>query len=376
VRRALIGLVLLAIIAALLIGLRPKEEVHEENRQGPSWYDIMWKSYPELGEGAVTYEYSPINENIIMSISPLGHIFHHTDGTPGHPLPTDHTYWFSDGMEKVVRAPARGVITRISVSGDYSVTITHTNTFKSVFGHIYELYPSILSQAGDLKTNDEKEVYIPVEAGQEIGIVRGVLDFGAYDKNVTLSFIHPERYGPLTRHTVSPLDYFKEPLRSFLYSKTEREAEPRGGKIDFDEPGKLVGNWFIEGTGESWEENWWKKPVAFVYDFLDPRYLRVSLGAETLRPYGGLFAVKGNGPDFKDIDVNSGEIVYKLMATMEGIERLHELYPDRWLYDPNYFRVDYTLLVKMIDNERIKLEVFPGDVDNPSFTEKAKYYVR
>jgi len=30
----------------------------------------------------------------------------------------------------------------------------------------------------------------------------------------------------------------------------------------------------------------------------------------------------------------------------------------------------------MIDNERIKLEVFPGDMDNPSFTEKAKYYVR
>jgi len=168
--------------------------------------------------------------------------------------------------------------------GDYSVTITHTNTSKSVFWHLSELEPSVLSQAGELKSGDNPDVYIPIEAGQIIGKATGVLDFGAYDKTAILSFIHPERYGPLTRHTVCPLDYFAEPTRSFLYSKTDRGAEPRGGKIDFDQPGKLVGNWFIEGTGDSTEENRWKKPVAFVHDFLDPKYLRVSSLRKHSRP--------------------------------------------------------------------------------------------
>ena len=359
-RRVLLGLVLLAVVTALFLVLRSQREVHE-NQQPLSWYDMVWKVYPELGEGPVTYEYSPLDPEIITVIDPLGHIFYHRDGTIPHPLPTDHTYWFSTGTEKVVRVPAKGVITLISFYGDFSVTITHTNTFKSVFWHIYELYPSILSQAGGMEPNSEKQVYIPVEAGQEIGIARGVLDFGAYDKTVT-RFINPERYGPLTRHTVCPLDYFAEPLKSLLYSKVERKAEPRGGEIDFDQPGKLAGNWFIEGAGDYTDQNLWKKVVAFVYDYLEPSNLRISLSWETFPPYGELFSVKGNGPDFREVDVNTGEVVYKL-------------YPLCTPYSPEQ-GVYCTLLVKMVDNDRIKLEVFPGDVDNPSFTENAKYYVR
>jgi len=112
VRGMLIGLALLAIMVALFLVPRLQEEVHE-NRPELSWYETVWRNYPELGEGTVTYEYTPLDENIITSISPLGHIFHHRDGIPGHPLPTDHTYWVSEGTEKVVGAPARGVITRI-----------------------------------------------------------------------------------------------------------------------------------------------------------------------------------------------------------------------------------------------------------------------
>ncbi len=72
-------------------------------------------------------------------------------------------------------------------------------------------------------------------------------------------------------------------------------------------------------------------------------------------------------------DVNSGKVVYKLMETMEGVERLHEPYPDGWFYDSDYV-VQCALLVRMVDSERIRLEIFRGDGENPSFT--SKYYVR
>ncbi|MEM1689682.1 MAG: hypothetical protein QXX33_01470 [Candidatus Hadarchaeales archaeon] len=351
-----------------------EETGKENNRNIFDHWEWWWGNYPELGEGSVVYEVCPVDENLLEDITPLGHIFYRKDIPGAHPIPTEHTYWTIRSPCQVV-APTGGVITRICMSAqdDYSVEISHTNTFRSKFYHIRILSSNILENVGELHYGSNS-VYIPVKAGDPIGIPWLRFDFGAYDRTVK-HFIHPEKYCPEIASAVCPLDYFKEPLRSRLLNLTLREIEPRGGQHDFDEPGKLVGNWILENTLTTCDNDGWKKFVAFVYDLLDPRYLAVSLSAEALPPYGGLFRVKGNGPDFREIDVNSGEVVYKLMETLEGVERLAELYPDRWFVSQE-FVVQYTLLVKMIDNERIKLEVFPGDVPNPTFTENAKYYTR
>ncbi len=65
---------------------------------------------------------------------------------------------------------------------------------------------------------------------------------------------------------MDPFAYFEEPLRTHLLEKNLRAAEPRGGRVDFDIDGRLVGNWFLEGTKGDDEQ----KALAFVYDYLDP----------------------------------------------------------------------------------------------------------
>ncbi len=341
--------------------------------------DAAWGNYPGLGEGTVTYEVSPVDLKYIREISPLGHI-----SACGHPIPTSHIYWElartdlepfppEDGFNKPVRAPARGVVTKIIFTSwagyaDYSVHISHTNTFRTVFNHLSEIDSEILSKTGTLQVGENK-IYVPVDAGHIIGRTSAAyaqsaaLDMGTYDRTVH-HFIHPEKYPVLIPNAVSPFDYFRDDLKALVYEKVKRRTEPRGGKFDFDERGKLVGNWFLEGTTGSTDDGW-KNYLSFAYDMYDPQYLRISLGEKA----GCMLArVKGNAPDFKDIDVTSGEVVYKLIPVEEGAEFLS--------YCPLSDYVIATLLVKMINIEKIKIEVFDGDISNPSFTSNAKYYTR
>jgi len=347
----------------------------KSNPTEPTWKEMendWWGNYPELGTGTAVFDVSPMDSDHVSDIFPLGHIFHHKDNTPSHPIPTDHMYWTpsSDITDRSVRAPARAIITKINYSSvDYSIVLTYTNSFKTIFWHVSELDSSIVKSAGSIKIGDNK-TYIKVEAGQRIGKANA-LDIGAYDRDTMLTFIHPEKYVIPTPHTVCPLDYFREPLKTKLYGYVKRRIEPRGGKINFDEYGKLVGNWFVEGTKNVGGNDGYKKFIAFVYDALDPRYLRVSLGVEMIQ--GGLLArVQNNAPDFKNIDVKSGEVIYKLMEVGEGDEFWNEQsgtpMPD--------FVIEYTLLVKLLDNEKIKVELFNGDVQSPAFTQAAKIYTR
>lgn len=202
------------------------------------------------------------------------------DPAAGHTFPTDHVYFVLSNPGAYpppyeVKAPADGIITRIDYyrldwpegsghSGkydDYRMIITHTNTFQSYYAHMAELAEWIHEQCGELNPNDFTNVRIPVHAGDIVGKAGGrpgaqyCLDMGAMDSEVELYFIHPEKYDQtFTVHAVCPLDYFEADIRDALYSKVERTAEPRGGKIDFDQPGKLVGGWFLEGTAEFGEQ--------------------------------------------------------------------------------------------------------------------------
>ena len=50
-------------------------------------------------------------------------------------------------------------------------------------------------------------------------------------------------------HVVDLFQFTQEPLRDQLLALLERDATPRWGKIDYDQDGKLIGNWFKVGTG-------------------------------------------------------------------------------------------------------------------------------
>ncbi|MFQ6129323.1 MAG: hypothetical protein ACE5OT_00735 [Candidatus Hadarchaeaceae archaeon] len=344
------------------------DENHSEGGSGEG------ENYPGLGEGPVTFTYVPLNEGDYTEIVPLGNL-----NPPGHTFPTDHIYfYFTDPWAYPppyqVKAPADGIITAISYyqydwpegsghSGkfnDYGVTITHTNTFKSKLGHISELENWVLEQAGTLELGwNLVEIPIPVNAGDIVGKTGGrpgylfAFDMWALNENVTLNFIHPEKYGDAA-HAVSPLDYFEDNLKASLYEKVSRTAEPRGGKIDFDQMGKLVGNWFLENITDPLRE--WEKHLAFVYDRDDPSQIRVSVGG-TLPISVSVYEVEGNSPDPAQVSPENGIVTYRLNEVRGGASTA-------------------TILVQVIDDEKIKVEGFKGHLSNPTFTLNAKYYTR
>ncbi len=162
---------------------------------------------------------------------------------------------------------------------------------------------------------DEKvEVSIPVRAGEVLGVARVrpgqcCLDWGVVDYGVTLGFIHPETYPPSMAHAVCPLDYLREDLRERAYQKVRRVDEPRGGKIDYDLPGRLSGNWFLEG-GEPGVWNW-SRHLAFVYHTFNASQPVVSVGGNALSPLPtGLY--NASGPDPASVTVESGVVTYYL----------------------------------------------------------------
>jgi hypothetical protein len=327
------------------------------------------------GEGPIIFTCLPLNENDYNEIYPLGSL-----SPPGHTFPTDHVYFklttpWTYPPPYQVKAPADGTITEIYYSqydwpegsghsgkyNDYCITITHTSTFKTKFGHLSELENWVLEQAGTLELGwNLIETPVPVSVGDVVGRlagqggVQGDLDMWAIDEEVTLNFIHPEKFS-YGAHAVCPLDYFEDNLKAALYQKVSRTAEPRCGKIDFDQPGKLVGNWFLENTTEPLGE--WEKHLVFVYDRDDPTQIRISLGG-TLPITVGVYEVEGNSPDPAEVSVENGIIVYRLSGTT------------------NWEGETATILAQVVDNERIKVEAFDGHPPDPTFTSNAKYYTR
>jgi len=361
--------------------------------------NIWWGDNPELGTGPVTYEVLPLEPIYFSLVSPLGHL------AGSHPIPTDHVYFelsrtdlgaTVEGFGKPVYAPAKGVIVHVKYGinagyPDYTVKIKHTNNFVTVFGHLSTVEPFIMEHlAGyDLEHLPEPNyLYVTVEAGQVIGKTAAeyaqsaALDMYTGDRSVT-HFIHPEKFGPSIPHAVCPFEYFKDDLKNYLYAnKVLRTKEPRGGEIDYDLPGKLVGNWLHESYERSANQRASdaSEQFSFAYDMYDPDYLRISVAsivwAGDFDSGSLIYRVKGNGPDFKYIDVASGEVVYELQNCIEGQE---SVYKDDPRYPKPSDEVVAKLLVKMESDERIKVEYFreltPG-FDNPQFTSNAKYFTR
>ena len=366
---------------SLVDACEPFMNEQKHNEPGKNSYQDLG-----LGEGSVVFDITPLADNAYSYIEPLGNL----NPGSGHTFPTDHgAFWFKNPFTDTpiydVRVPAEGVITSVyyrqeqwpdgsghedEYYNDYKVMIAHTNTFYSYLDHIWELDASILSQTGELKLGDNP-VYIVVHKGDIIGKTGGRkgaqrgLDWGIIDFSKTLQYIHPERYGWYA-HSAHFLEYCNQSLKDSLIDKigvpdrnVKRTAKPLWGKADFDQQGKLVGNWFLQDINLNDPLAEWTKHLSFVYDVWDPQPIRVAVGGSLSIP-AILYQVYGNTPDPADVSLKSGKVVYKLQGTEEYGET----------------SIKATLLVETIDNETIKVEGFNGWVSNPTFTENAKYYIR
>ena len=228
-----------------------------------------------------------------------------------------------------------------------------------------------------------------VEAGEAIGKAPG-FDFSVHNDGITLSgFIVPETYiaEPWKLHNADMFDYFAEPIRTQLLDKNIRQKEPRGGKIDYDIDGKLVGNWFEENTNGYFGKTeyqrmpgYWSTHLAFAYDGLDPALIIVSMG-----DYAGdakQFAVKGNAPDPKDADATDGIIKYELVPYGYLTDKNENW--DGWNFAKiskaytHDGQVNGVALVQMLESRKIKFEAFPGKTASQvsGFTNNVKVYER
>jgi hypothetical protein len=338
-----------------------------EGEGAPFEAEPPFARFPELGKGPAVFTVSPVDLDAIERVEPLGRM----NAPSGHVIPTEHGGFIlkDPSVEYQLRAPADGIIFEIEYkpgSDDYQLRMAHSNTFVSIFDHVTGLSEMVQQglQEGEKIGENAWRVKIFVKAGDVIGKVGGHpdlvvgFDWGVYDRDVNNGFVKPERYNLKYIHGTHFIPYCEESLKEQYLAKTPRTAEPKTGRFCYDQPGRLVGNWILEGLAEADPDASWKAALAFAYDFLDPSKVLIGIGGY-LVDQPATYVVHGDAPDPADVDPSTGKVVYYLEP-----------------YDTNPDAPKITLLVQMVSDEKIKVEAFQGWISNPEFTEDACYYTR
>jgi len=365
------------------------------NREGRLFgLDQPGRRDDSLGDGPVKFSHFPMRLDDIGSICPMGLM------VGGHVTPSDHlgiapkvlnvdldrydVLAMADGVIVEVQRAPRGnpdpaVPQKFRDMEMYKVTMQHSATIWTYASLINKLEPFIIEAAGgEIPAGPPVRFRVPVKAGQVIGKFGGGhgIDFGVIDTAVTLKgFVVPERFrdrDPQKLSMVDPFDYVGDPLKSQLLALNPRKAAPRGGRIDYDIDGRLVGNWYKQGSGgyaaPRGRLDYWIGHLSIVYHHIDASQITVSIG-----DFGGQvrqYWVKGNAPDPAKVGVASGLVKYELVyAKIGSAGQTYEGIPTG---------VQGVLLVELVDDRTLRVEAFPGKfaTDVAGFTEKAQTYER
>jgi len=341
-----------------------------------------------------SFQYPPVDLDAVEYLVPFGMMI------DSHVTPIDHQYFqnFKEPDRRInVYSPADGRVVAIQhfqqlltdgprvAADDYLLTIQHTCKVSSTFIHVGHLEPRIEAVAPP--SGQYSRVDIAVKAGELIGWFTKNVDYNLVDLDFeTDGIVDPSSYErePWKTHVPDTFDYFDSSISERMRSLSLRTAEPRGGVFTWDIDGRLVGNWFEEGTngyGGVNQDRYWAGHLAFAYDHIDPSMLVISIG--TWNGRAGQFAVTGNSPDPATVDVGTGPVVFELT------------YWDYWVGDQRWDRVSFaqgiralpaekydgvigSVLVELIDGRTLRFEVFPGveGSDVTGFTEAARQFTR
>ena len=270
------------------------------------------------------FEDPPVELDAIELVVPLGLM------SDSHVTPVDHQYFqnYKD-PERVIEvySPAAGTVTEVqhmsqSISDqprapidDYRIVIEHGCGLSSIFIHVGQLAPALAAVAPP--PGEYTGVAVTVAAGEQIGSFQGNVDYNVVDAAVTLAgLLVPEHYAaePWKVHAPNSFPYFSDAIEKQLIAKSLRTAEPVGGRFDYDIEGRLVGNWFEEGTNGYAgvdQERYWAGHLAVAYNHLDPSLIMISMG--TFDGRSAQFAVRGNAPDPEEVSLASGPLAYELV---------------------------------------------------------------
>ncbi len=243
------------------------------------------------------------------------------------------------------------------------------------YAHVTTFHPTLAAELRDLPKDEVgHEVAVVVQGGDTLGFVgpHGAMDFSVTDLSLELNLLNPSLYPTNQLFAAHVFDYFQDPVLSQILEITPRQLPPRGGKVDYDEEGRIVGNWFLEGTTSYTQ---WSRQLAIVYDHIWGERITIADGSP-MRDVPGIegpgrpdvWWVKGNAPLPEDIGVDDGIVKYTLIYGRD----LHTTGD----FTPDLKPVQGVMLVQMIDTGRIRVEVFKGATTADTFTSAAKVYVR
>jgi hypothetical protein len=324
-------------------------------------------------DGAVVFDHPPVDLDAVEYLLPLGLM------TDSHVTPVDHHYFqnfLEPDREIEVYAPGTGRVVSIQHFGspvaenreglvdDFRIVIEHTCTISSIFIHIDHLVPKLAEH--DPGIGNYAGIDVAVGAGELIGWFTENVDFNLVDLDfVTDGLIDPASYRqePWKIHVPNTFAYFTPELAAQLEDLSLRTAEPRAGRFAYDIDGRLVGNWFLEGSNGyagTDPDRYWAGHLTFAYDYLDPSLIIVSIGTFDTR--SRQFAVTGNGPDPAEVSIDSGLVVYELVDW------------DYWAGDERWDRhsfasgitaapgasVSGVIAVQMVTERELLVEVVPG----------------
>jgi hypothetical protein len=327
---------------------------------------------------------SPIDLPEIAYIQPMGLMI------GGHVTPIDHGYFYIKGVfetpsrQAAVRSPLGGVVTSVTRTArqgpngnydDYAVTIEATCTFRVRFSNLDDFAGGLGDSVGQLQPNQSATPNYRVAEGELIGhtglpTANGIDVWIENDNSTLTGFVNPGQYTRAESwktHVVDLFDYTKAPLKSELLALDMREASPRWGKIDYDVDGRLIGNWFRQGSGgypgnQNGGEGYWDGHLSVVPDGNDPSQIVISFGNYQGQPQQ--FAVAGNTPDPATVSQATGLVKYELGQIVTYSGDTGQAW-DGKSYIPN-IKIQAstppvgTVLMQMVGDRQLKVEAFPG----------------
>lgn len=356
------------------LGAAAPGEEGQPQEQGPSEERIFpdYKYLP-LPEGKITFNRAPLDVEDVKAVWPLGTYMSSEDET-GHVFPTSCGYLEWKNPESYppsipVKAPADGYIVSVnkrllqwpsgsSHSGtyeDYRIRIAVSKTQFTEMGHVSKLSEGLKDNLGTLEEGETK-TELEVSKGELLGYTGGrpgaqyTMNWRVYDLDVR-HFINPRSYGirALESHF---LDYSTDSLRSDLEPLSKRQKDPITGKFDFDEKGKLVGNWFHENAATHYDYN---HLLSFCYNPYDLSSPRVNIGGTIAQK--GVYSLS-EGPDPENVSLSDGKVVLHLETASDwGGSSL-----------PNK-----TLLVQLVSENTLKIQTFDGWVEEAEFSNSHIY---
>ena len=258
---------------------------------------------------------------------------------------------------------------------DHLLVLKVSETIEVNYAHVTDFQPAFEAKVGNLPRDEVgHDVEVVVKGGDTLGFVgpHAAMDFSVTDKSLDLDLLNPRRYPDNHRYSAHIFDYFGEPVLSQLLAITPRQEPPRGGKVDYDVAGKIVGNWFREGTTSFVQ---WSRQLSIVYHHIYGDRITIADGSP-MRDVPGI-----EGPGAPDVWwVKSNEPRPEAVGVGDGIVKYSLIFGRDFYGDPDYDEatrpVQGVMLVEMLDPGRIRVQVFKGVLDADAFTAAAKVYVR